>query len=141
MKRVLLIAIIVVGMPLFAIDHGLISGFAVGWNILGVNQIIENDNIFEDDYSRSLSIKMTVGYMIENFRILGEYENTLILRRIDKYSPIQDNYKLEINYTFNNLKIGFYHWCNHPVITISDKRKYLSNSGQRSFYISYYREF
>lgn len=125
----------------WALDHGLISGFEVGYNFQGVNQIAYNKIMLEDDYSNTLSIKITTGYRIENFKIIGEYQNTFKYIDLDSYTPIQDRFKIEMNYSWGFLTIGFFHWCNHPVVTKTDNRAYYSNSGQRSLYISYYKEF
>ena len=141
MKKIYLIITLIIGFNLFSLDHGLISGFEVGYNIFKATQLTLDTNTRQDDQSDSGSIALKMGYRIEGLRIIGTYNNTVKPILIDNYMPIQDNFRIDINYTFKDFKIGFYHYCDHPVITLLDKRKVVSNQAQRAIYISYYKEF
>ena len=141
MKYKLVIVMIVCSFDLFSLDHGLISGFEVGYNLYS-GSMLNTDNLkLIVNNNESLYIQMKTGYRVENLRLIGTYNNTLKQIELDRYMPIQDNYKVEINYTLNNITVGFFHWCDHPVVTPTLIKCTLSNSWQRAFYIRYYREF
>lgn len=137
MKRTYLIIMLIIGFNLFSLDHGLISGFEAGYNLQ--EAIIFNNELI--DNRDSLYLQLKIGYRIDNFRIVGTYTNTLFKVDFDRYIPIQDDYRIDINYTFGDIKIGFFHFCNHPVVSQNDERENFVNRGQRAFYVSYYKEF
>lgn len=141
MKKIILGMFILLSVNLFGLDHGLISGFEVGYNVLSGTMLSTEDSRLYSINDNSLYVEIKTGYRIENFRIVGTYTNTLIQTEIDKYRPIQDNFRIDLSYTFKNFTIGAFHWCDHPVVTTDDQRNKYSNSGQRSVYVGYYREF
>jgi hypothetical protein len=141
MKRIILVGLMCLGMSVFGIDHGLISGFEVGWNIQQSRLTEDSGTSLYENYDNSLYLRLKSGYRVNNLRIIGTYENTLQVLKIDKYNPIQDTYRIDINYTIGFISIGFFHSCNHPVETQEDDRNIYSNSGHRALYLSFYREF
>lgn len=139
MKRI--IFIMLASVKLYSLDHGLITGFEVGYNILSV-RIAENDKGYiQSDLSNSLYVSLKTGYRIEGLRVVGTYINTMHPIEIDSYNPVQDLFDIDISYTIDNFTIGFNHMCDHPVNTIADQRSEEFNIGQRSIYIRYYQEF
>jgi hypothetical protein len=151
MKKILIVVMMGLGISVFGIDHGLISGFEVGWNIDKMNIMehknIEIDNLslgsitFEEDSKDSIYIQLKTGYRLENLRIIGTYTSVFNQIKWDNYRPLQDRFRVDINYTFMNFKIGAFTWCDHSAISQNDQRDIFSNSGQRSIYISYKKEF
>ena len=141
MKNILLVLVGIVGINLFSLDHGLISGFEVGYNLIDGAIITTSNERIDLDTSKSLYLELKTGYKFENLRIIGTYTNTMIPVRIDNFIPVQDRFKIDISYTFYNFSIGAFRFCGHPVITHNDTRSALLDSGQRAFYIKYYKEF
>ena len=88
MKKILMGVLLVVSVSVFGIDHGLITGFEVGYNILNINTIENNSDIIENN----VFFKQSFGYRIgifsfesiinENF-ILFLKENTTDLIGLD----------------------------------------------------------
>jgi len=136
-----MIVFVFVGVSVFGLDHGWISGFEVGYNFIKGVQIDKGDFYLNDVSSESLYVKIKTGYRIGDFRMVGTYINTLEYLSIDTFVPIQDRYRIELNYTLGNFLIGAFHWCDHPVSWQNDERIYTSNSANRAIYISYYREY
>jgi hypothetical protein len=126
---------------LFSLDHGMITGFEVGYNFEQV-RIMKNDtNFIQEDYSESLYVTLVTGYRVEGLRIMGTYTNTMHPIRLDSFSPVQDRFRIDLNYTIWGFTVGLFHWCDHRVKTQVDERLVESNLGQRAFYIKYYKEF
>ena len=138
MKKIYLVVMLVLTISLFSLDHGLIAGSEFGYNFK--DTLIVNDITIDQD--ESFYIQLTSGYRIGQLRIIGTYTNTLVQDKIDNYIPLQDDYRIDINYLFFDvLTIGLFHSCNHPVSSQSDAREDYSNSYQRAIYIRYYKEF
>lgn len=138
MKKYLVIVMLLCGFNLFSLDHGLISGFEVGYNL---NDIIQVDDIIVMNNNGSLYIQLKTGYQIDNFKIIGTYTNTLFQLDIDNYIPVQDRFRIDINYTWGFLTLGGFTFCDHPSVTQADTRSTFVNRGQRAIYIRFYREF
>lgn len=138
MKKIVLFNMLVVSSSLFSFDYGIITGFQLLYNVYDMTYY-ERQTI--EDFNDSFNIILTTGYRIGNLKIIGNYENTLNKLAIDRFQPVQDRYIIDVSYTFNNLSIGFYHWCDHPVVATLDKRTSFVNSTKRSFYLKYYKEF
>ena len=141
MKKILVIGMLVVGFNVFGLDHGLISGFEVGYNFYNMTLITNNNRVYVNDASESISLKLITGYRIENLRVTGTYANTMLNLAIDNNLPIQDRYKIDVNYTIGNFKIGFSHYCDHPIIANNKTRNLYKDEIVRNVYVSYYREF
>lgn len=141
MRNIIVLFVSFISVSLFSIDHGLITGFEIGYNFDKLTTI--EDSNYENNYdlSDSLSVKLQIGYRIEGFRIIGTYTNTMHPLSIDSFSPVRDRFRIDASYTFFNFKIGAYHWCDHHVVTQTDNRELFLNYGQRAVYISYYKEF
>jgi hypothetical protein len=140
MKKIFVVVFLVLGSSLFGIDHGLISGFEVGWNMDKIITLEKDDYSFSDASHDSLYLQIKTGYRVENFRIMGTYTNTMNILSVDSYNPIQDRFRIDINYTFKSFTIGAFHWCDHSVVTQADQRTISSDLGQRSIYIRFYKE-
>lgn len=138
MKYIMIIvSLMFISFNLYSLDYGLISGFEVGYIFVEAHNIGGMETYREND----LSIKMIMGYRIENFRIIGTYTNTFEQIRIDFYNPLQDLFSINISYTIGNIEIGFDHRCTHPVSALEETRELFYNGGKRFLYIRWYREF
>lgn len=137
MKKIMIVFSLMLSFNLYSLDHGLITGFEAGYNIMEGLRV--NDELVTNN-SDSLFIKLQTGYRLENLRVVGTYTSTLLQIDWDSYNPVQDRFRIDINYTWRYLTIGFFHWCDHPVVSHIDNRSTLANSGQRAVYIKFYRE-
>jgi len=118
-----------------------IMGIEIGYNIANGLRVEDTQEVLGYNYDNSLAIQLKTGLKIGALRIIGTYENTLLLIKIDNYNPIQDRFDIDITYDIGDFKIGLRHWCTHPVKDQNDKRTILFNAGKRSIYIAYYKEF
>lgn len=144
-KTIIVIMMVVCSMFISGqeLDHGLITGFEVGYNLAN-QSIVSNragSQLSFKDLNNSLSLELKMGYRIGSFRIIGTYENTFSFLKIDSFKPLYDKYTIELSYTIDDFKFGFIHWCSHPVLTKSTSLKYFDDSGKRSVYVNYYKEF
>ncbi len=128
---------------IYSLDHGLITGFDVGYSFIDKIAVNRNrGNFLAQNHNDTLFIDMTMGYYVDNFKLIGTYTNTLKFLEIDNFSPVQDRYKIDLSYTFlNYFTVGFTHWCDHPVVTSQDTRNVTTELRKRSLYVSFYKEF
>jgi hypothetical protein len=142
MKKLLLFITLLNTVNLFSLDHGIITGFQVQYNIFNRLDLITDYYRYSYHNDNSISIQLKTGYRIEQFRIVGTYTNLLNVLSIDSYRPLQDDFSIDISYSITpELKISFNHTCKHPVTPQQDNRTILMDFGSRSIGISYYKEF
>lgn len=143
MKKYFLVLALLSGFTLSAFDHGLITGFKVGYSSNNGVTIFNEDksSVNNISYDDTYDIELKMGYRLGNFRFIGTYLNTLGMEKIDSYYPLQDRYTVEASFTFGNFKVGGIHSCCHSIkYGTSTREKYLDMS-IRQFYIAYYKEF
>lgn len=118
-----------------------ILGFEIGYNIADLNAINNESVTLECDYKDSLAIQMKTGLKIGHLKVIGTYENTLVYLDIMDYNPLQDRYTVELTYDIGDFRIGFEHWCSHPVSSQHEDRRTFLNAGRERIYVNYYKEF
>ena len=135
MKKILIVLLVVSSVSVFGIDHGLISGFEVGFNVKNVGEINDIRVSLKDEFS----LKTITGIHLGILRIIGSYEKTFKSYGAPYNIPVYDIYGLTISVAVSDVVIGCVFEKTYSEDSLLDE-KYYSDKTPHLF-IKYYKEF
>ena len=98
-------------------------------------QFIRNENIYYIDLDAEVLIinHLFIGGSIKTYIQPNDIDN--------EYIPIEADYQFRTGLRFNNIEVGFRHFCLHPVLSIGMDLYNKSYSGYEEYYIRISSEF
>lgn len=90
----------------------------------------------ENVYKQNMYIELQIDIEFYGF-FVGGSNNTYILKDIGikTFSPYMVEFNFNAGYRYENIELGFKHYCTHPILTYTDQADIMYEGGYDEFYL------